>query len=509
MGAGGRTTSSAGWARWGIVLLAVAVAVPATTVLGKGGEAGPIREKDTSCWPCHVGWADPLKSLYNLIPPPEAGAMVEQEFDYVVQLQNPWLHEITFIEPSVSLANAPSLRFAGGPEPINALQLTGAVSLQPSQNPLQPFAGSEGFVPVLIPLGVTFIDVTIAPADQDPARGPTLTANLYTGTSEPTGTPSASQSAAGPGQEIHFTFPTAQAVADVGGTGNWTIEAAVEDLQDIGIPSQANRIPFTVTISARAETTDLTTLIQPQTVDIQKRGSFLFTYRLKAVREPADGEVLGLGLNGTMFYEHDDSSTDNYANVTKVYEKELKVSLAPDGRVVVLAPEDAGFVVAQPKNGASIDTLSEVVGYASAFLLIASVWTGGMFGKASRRQLNSVFGSAKRRVAFHNFLSYGILLFASVHTVMFILETAYYWTLGVLWGGTAILAMLGLGITGAWQVGMIRRWNYAVWRWSHYGMAVAAILFTLVHMALDGVHFAFIQESIDWSDPLDPRSVTK
>jgi hypothetical protein len=28
-------------------------------------------------------------------------------------------------------------------------------------------------------------------------------------------------------------------------------------------------------------------------------------------------------------------------------------------------------------------------------------------------------------------------------------------------------------------------------------------------MALDGVHFAFVQESIDWSDPLDPRSVTK
>lgn len=68
--------------------------------------------------------------------------------------------------------------------------------------------------------------------------------------------------------------------------------------------------------------------------------------------------------------------------------------------------------------------------------------------------------------------------------------------------------MFGLGLTGAFQVGMIRRWNYAAWRWSHYGLAVGAILFTLVHMALDGVHFDFIQETIDWTDPLDPRDTT-
>ncbi|MEA3165581.1 MAG: hypothetical protein QOJ26_447 [Thermoplasmata archaeon] len=498
------------WGRWGIVLLALAVAIPVTTVLGKGGEGGPIGERDTSCWPCHVGWADPLKSFYNFIPPAEAGARPDQEFDYVVQLQNPWLQDIVFIEPSLDISKAPSLQFAGGPEPINGLELDGTVTVQPGgTDPSQPFSGSTGSVPVFMPLGVTLVDITLTPVDTG-STGPTLTMNLYTGTTEPNGAPAKTESAPGPGGSVAFHFATAAEVAAVGGGGsNWTIEATVQDFADLGVPQQAGRIPFKVVVTARAETTDLTRLIQPQNVHIAKRTSFLFTYRLKAVGEPGANETVALGLNGTMYYEHDDSSTDDWANVTKLYDKELKVSLAPDGRVIVTGPSDAGFVVAQPKNGASIDTLSEVIGYGSAFLLIASIWTGGMFGKASRRQLNSVFGSAKRRVAFHNFLSYGIILFAAVHTTLFIIETAYYWTLGVLWGGLGILSMLGLGVTGAWQVGMIRRWNYAVWRWSHYGLAVAAIVFTLAHMALDGVHFAFIQESIDWSDPLDPRSVTK
>jgi hypothetical protein len=506
MGAGVPSGQATRRARWAVVLLALAVAVPATMVMGKGGEGGPIGEKDTSCWPCHVGWADPLKSFYNLIPPPEAGAPVGEEFDYVVQLQNPWLQEIRFIEPSLSIAAAPSLQFAGGPEPITGLQLPGAIPLTPPAIP--PLGPASGTVTFEVPLGVTYVDIILAPLNtQD--TGPTLTMNVYSG-SEATGTPTFRGRASGPGGTVELQAITAQEVAQYGGSGNWTVEARVENATDLGAPA-GNTIPFTITVNARAETSDVTTLIQPQNVNIAKHSSFLFTYRLKVVSEPGPDEQLGLGLNGTMYYEHDDSSTDDWANVTKTFEQPLTVQVAPDGsgRVVVLAPADAGFTVVQPKNGASIDTLAEAVGYLSAFLLVSSVWTGGMFGKASRRQLNSIFGSAKRRVAFHNFLSYGIILFAAIHTVMFIVETAYYWTLGVLWGGVAILAMLGLGITGAWQVGMIRRWNYGFWRWSHYGMAIAAIVFTLVHMALDGVHFAFVQESIDWSDPLDPRSVTK
>jgi hypothetical protein len=489
--------------RWGFVVLAAALAIPVATVLG-AGEATYLKEQDTSCWPCHVGWPDPLKTFYNVLPPPEAGAPVGEEFDYVVQVQNPWLQAITYIEPSLSLAAAPSLQFAGGPEPIQGVDIPGSITLSPTALPGLPGqAGASSDVVVAIPLGVTFVEIVLAPQDTS-QTGPTLTLAVLS----PSGAQVFNATAAGPGQPVSLVAATAQEVAALGGAGNWTVRAAVTDPSRIGVP-RFNTIPFTVTLSARAETQDVTTLIQPQNVNIAKRSSFLFTYRLRAAAEPQAGETVGLVLNATMFYQHIDKATDDHANVTKAYDKGLSVSLAPDGRVVVLAPDDAGFVVVQPSNGATLDTLSEAVGYASALLLVSSVWTGGMFGKASRRQLNAIFGSAKRRVAFHNFLSYGIILFAAVHTVLFIVETAYYWTLGVLWGGLALLAMLGLGLTGAFQVGMIRRWSYGAWRWSHYGLAIAAIVFTLVHMALDGVHFGFVQDAIGWDDPLDPRSVTK
>jgi hypothetical protein len=492
------------WRRWGFVLLAAALAVPAATVLGKGGEGGPVKEQDTSCWPCHVGWPDPLKTFYTVLPPPEAGAQVGEEFDYVVQLQNPWLQAITFIQPTLDLGAAPSLQFAGGPEPIAGLKVPGTIALSPTAVPGLPGAsGASSDVKVAIPLGVTFVDVQLAPQDTS-QTGPTLTMEVFS----EAGALVFNATAAAPGGTVELTAPTAEDVAKYGGSGNWTIRAAVTDPSRVGVP-RLNTIPFQVTVSARAETTGKTALPQPQNVDIAKHSAYVFTYRLKAVKAPAAGEAVGLTVNATMFYQHTDKNTDNHANVTKVFDKPLAVAQAADGRVTVTAPADAGFVVVQPKNGASIDTLSEAVGYGSALLLISSVWTGGMFGKASRRQLNTVFGSAKRRVAFHNFLSYGILLFASVHTVLFIVETAYYWTLGVLWGGLALLAMFGLGLTGAFQVGMIRRWNYAFWRWSHYGLAIGAIVFTLVHMGLDGVHFGFVQDFLHWNDPLDPRSVTK
>lgn len=509
MGAWGSAASPSRKARWALVLLALAVAIPAAT-LGRGGEGGPIPEKSTSCWPCHVSWPDPLKTFYTVLPPPEAGAAVGEEFDFTVQLQNPWLHEIIFVEPALDLTNAPSLQFSGGPEPITDLVLEDVVTLRPQvppTDPARPWAGSSGFVAAEIPIGVTYVSVLLSPLDTNEQTGPRFGMNIYTGTTEPAGNPARTIAPAGNGRPVELILPTAGEVGTLG-TGNWTIEATVADAGDVGVP-RGGTLPFAVTINARAETSDVTVLVQPQNTDIQKRSSFLFTYGLKAVKEPAPGETVAVAVNGTMFYEHDDKGTDSHANVTKAFEQPIAVQLAPDGRVILVGPTDAGFVVVQPKNGASIDTLAEAVGYASAFLLVSSIWTGGMFGKASRRQLNGVFGSAKRRVAFHNFLSYGILLLAVIHTVLFIVETAYYWTLGLIWGGLAILAMVGLGVTGAWQVAMIRRWNYAFWRWSHYGLAVAAILFTVVHGFFDGVHFGFFQDAIGWDDPLDPRSVTK
>jgi hypothetical protein len=505
VGVGRRPGLSRGWRRWGVVLLVAAVALPAATVLGKGGEAGPIDEKQTSCWPCHKDWANQkLTSFYDIVPPPEAGAAVGEEFSYVVQIQNPWLQAISHIEPTLDLSKAPSLQFAGGPDPIVGKVFPGAISLDPGQftNPAAVGGPQAGSVVVPVPVGMTDVTLTLKPDTGSP-NGPALQMQVYPG-STATGQPKAQSAKGSPGGVVTLQVgPDKILGADGLGYGNWTVKVVADTPQDLGVPS-GNKVPFKVVEDARAESTGSAVLTQPQNVDIAKHSSFLLTFGLKATKDPAPGESVRLVVNATQHYDHKLASTDNYANVTKEFTQPLSV-VARDGKVLVIAPKSAGFTIAQPHNGATMDTVAEAVGYATAFLLISSIWTGGMFGKASRRQLNGVFGTAKRRVAFHNFLSYGILLAASAHTVLFIVETAYYWTLGVLWGGLAILSMFGLGITGAWQVGMIRRWNYATWRWSHYGLSIAAIAFTLVHMGLDGVHFSFVQEALHWHDPLDPR----
>ena len=487
-----------------MVLLVLAVALP-VAIYAKGGEAGPVDEKATSCWPCHVGWSPPLKTFFDIIPPAEAGAAPNQEFDYVVRLQGVWAPPgdgpyLRLVAPTLNLGAAPSLQFAGGPQPIAGVELPGSLNLESPTPPV-----GNAFVVQEIPVGMTVVSVKLQPGDTSPA-GPQLRMNIYPGATEPGGTPKFSERAPAPGQPVEHLFEGNE-LLDLG-YGNWTVEAVADDLPSFGVPTAGSQ-PFKVVVTARAETGGATALTLPLNTNVGKGASYLFTYGLMATKDPGPDEVIGLVVNTTEYYQHKDKGTDDFANVTKTYAQPLRVSKnETDGRIVVLGPV-GGARPPAPFNGATMDTISEAVGYLSGFLLLASIWTGGIFGKASRRQLNTVFGSAKRRVAFHNFLSYGIILAAAIHMVLFIIETAYYWTLGVLWGGIAILAMAGLGITGAWQVGMIRKWSYGVWRWSHFGLSIAAIVFTLVHMGLDGVHFGFVQEALHWNDPLDPRSVVK
>jgi hypothetical protein len=137
----------------------------------------------------------------------------------------------------------------------------------------------------------------------------------------------------------------------------------------------------------------------------------------------------------------------------------------------------------------------------STFLLVFSMITGGVFGKATRRWQNHLFRSAKRRVAFHNFVSYLLTFFAAAHTALFLWEPGFPWTLGMIWGTGALVAMMLLGVTGALQVPMVRRWNYATWRWTHLALALASVLLTIVHVLLDGANFTEFAEWVGWDDP--------
>ncbi|HLF16739.1 MAG TPA: ferric reductase-like transmembrane domain-containing protein [Candidatus Thermoplasmatota archaeon] len=484
-----------------LLVVAILVAVAALAVAQRGGESGFVPEKATTCWPCHESWNPPLRSMYDIIPPPSAGASSGAGFDYTVRIRNPWLADLTYLEPTLDLSEAPSLAFAGGREPTDA-SVDGTLTVNPS-TPTEP---QRGFVVVEVPEGASSLRLTLTPGSSDAALGPDLRMRIFPGATAPTGSPDTVVNEAGRGAAEVFEVPGPAGFRSRG-YGNWTVEAeylAVDPATGTAQPTPGSSIPFTVRAEARFDVSGESAQVLARRTQVAPDGSSLFSWHLLAVGEPEFGEYARLRVNTTSYFKHLPSSdADDYGNFTKSLDVAV---LGRDGGVFL---EPQGLVIAAPQTvvGVSMARISEAVGYVSAFLLIASVWTGGMFGKASRRQLNRMYGSAKRRVAFHNVLSYGLTVAALAHTVLFVVETDYHWTVGLLLGGIGILAMLFLGVTGALQVPMIRRWNYATWRWSHYGLAVAAILFSALHMALDGQNLANWFQWVGWEDPLVPKNL--
>jgi hypothetical protein len=496
--------------RWAAVLLAAAIAIPAAVWAQEEPEPyKPIQQ--VQCWSCHSTTAykdyPPLKNFFTILPPASASGIPGEPFTYVIQVQNAWGADLRFVRPTLDLTEAPAIAFVSDVPPVSE-QLLGVIPVNPQalQSPQRDTKAYE------MPVGLTRLKVTLTPEDQG-ATGPDLKLRI-TGPSGMTREVNQGQRASPPqtgaGVPETFILDTREQFAAFG-YGNWTFVAETQvvpsdpaQLPGGSVPAQQYR--YTLKIEASADAIEDRMLAIPIGGDpVKPGGSRAFTYNLVALQEPEAEQTIRLWVDSWVHYSHDESPPNpNDENVTREFSPPIKVEQG----VTLTADTTTAVVIPGVQNGATMATVSEAIGYAATFLLISSVWTGGMFGKASRRQLNTVFGSAKRRVAFHNFLSYGIILAAVVHTVLFIIETAYYWTVGVIWGGAAILAMLGLGLTGAFQVQMIRKWSYGFWRWSHYGLAIAAIVFTLLHFLFDGVHFADLREPFGWKDPLDPRDVT-
>ncbi len=462
----------------------------------------PLRE--TRCWECHKDWVPPLKEMYNIVPPPQAGAMVGDQFAYTVQVQNPWLSELTYVEAGLDIAQAPSFRFAGG-QPDLDVDLPGSIPVNPTM-PTGPHSAHEV---VVIPDGTTRLTVELIPDNGNPATGPDLRLAIYPGASDASGTPREIINNASNGGTERFEVATAQEFRDNAYVyGNWTFEARlhIADPAEPGLPGVPTNVPFRLVVHAEVDNADDTLAYVIRNQVVGPGQSMLLTWNLEVAAIPPQNETVVVTVNATGYYEHPPSANAiDEANFTR----SLEILGVADGDHANLV---TGAVIAAPNNSVTtvtLDKLMEAVGYAAAFLLVVSVWTGGMFGKASRRSLNTLFGSAKRRVAFHNVLSYGVILASFGHLVGFVIELFYYWTLGIIWGGIAIIAMVGLGVTGAMQVPMIRRWSYGFWRWSHYGLAIAALVFSLIHIVLDGANFSFIQEPLGWEgrlkDPFDPR----
>lgn len=487
-----------------LALFAVVVAT-AATVTGQGQEHVPVQE--SQCWSCHSpgNWNPPMDQVALVVP--EATDLVAGPTNLGLRIHNGWIvqdrdFQLSEFTVSLNIAEAPSMRFRSDQRPVAVGPIEGTVAYDPvsQANPDDVFGlpdylerDHRGHIQIDVPDGATRLTLEVTPEDTV-GPGPDLAVHIHAG-DEPGIRPAFTVDAAGPGE----TETIEVSGADFGalGYGTWTIEVSTH-------PNDANNgrvgtgdIEFVVAGQASFELDEATLAVAGSDAEVMSGESVLLDWPVELVGTPLPGErVVGI-LNVTGHYRHDGIEPD-WAWFTIPFEVPLHDGTAPAWGL-------AGTVVAfQEPPGISLATVSEVIGYMTAALMLLSMWSGGIFGRASRGRLNRIFGTAKRRVAFHNLLSYGIILFALIHFVVFLVEINYHWLHGILWGGASILSLLGLGVTGALQVPMIRRWDYATWKWTHFGMAIAAVAFALVHVLLDGTHFGSVQEAVGWVDPLVP-----
>jgi hypothetical protein len=458
-----------------------------------------LAERQTNCWDCHsgapLGSSPPVTTFLTIAPPESAGARVGQPFAYKVSVQNAWTADLTYLEPRLDLGAAPSLSFASDLPDI-ALVLPGNISTDLAQ-PTQAYGQS---MPVEVPIGLTHLLLTLAPEDDDPLTGPDLALRIENGAFSMT----IDRQGRGGTEVLNLTrrdeFSTF-------GYGAWTVSAVTTPVRSdpatlLNSTLPKPTIPFQLGVAGGATDTLDRVMGLPTHQLLAGGDAVVAVFQLVPTRLPGPGETVSLQVRAHAHYEHQKKTQQDQDDADLVKDHGEPIPVVAVGDEVRLTSSAVVPVAPAVHNGASMATIAEAVGYASAFLLLASTTAGGMFGKASRRWANGVFGSARRRVAFHNFLSYGLILAALAHTVLFLVEAAYGWAVGLLWGGLAGLCMLGLGVTGALQVPMIRRWSFPAWRWTHYALAVGTMAFTLAHMALDGAHFTDLQEWLGWRDPV-------
>lgn len=432
-------------ARVAVVFLLLVAGLSAATLTGAQQFGSEESFNGALCYSCHSAWSPvPMRKMFTLAPAAQELA-VGNAAEYSVTVQEAWVAkppwpQLLHFEAYIDLEQAPSLGFVSQQPPLLGVQRSGTIT--PPQTPLNR---AEAFVTIDVPPGTSDLILTLASNSSDPALGPDLALAVYPGRDTPGPLPHEVRDDGARGAPERFVVHGGRNITALSPeSSTWTVQARLKPTTTDGDELQFDprTIPFTVTMDAYRNLTGETRQFLVVDRIVEAGQSTLLPFRLQATRTPAAGEHLFVTVNATAYYPHDaGGGIDDWGNFSKT--SRVNVAAGPAGNVVLgeLASET---VAPLPEATLPLDRVSEAVGYMAAFLIISSIVSGGMFGKASRRGLNAVFGTAKRRVAFHNALSYFLTVAAIAHTVLFILEANYVWTLGIIWGGIAILAMFGL-----------------------------------------------------------------
>lgn len=482
--------------RWSVLLLALLAGLATAQDL--------VHEelRDTRCWECHQADPNtptPLRQFWQGVP---EEVTVTGPTSVGLNVQNTWYQDITRLTTVLDLSEAPSLAFVDERAPLNRTVTGSAHRVAPSVTPAPPpqivpvvdTPPAYGNLTIHVPEGATSLVLSLM--DVEPNAGPYIEWQVHTLAPDPLEVVSQSVDS-----QIHMSHPT-QFLQH--GYGEWRIEARIPNTDPSGFPNiYGERVALRAHLEVAFDPTARVAVLSSDSL-LEPGQTERFTWTLQQRATPGPDEHVQWHINGTVHHEHlVTSNAIDEAHVTT----RIRLPVQADGGARIQS--DVVLVEVPQTGGSLLVPIAEILGYVAGASILLSLLTGGLFGRTSRRWLNTLFGSARQRVAFHNVLSYGILLFSTVHLVMFLWHAfdggPYHWTLGLLWGGLGMIGLFGLGLTGAMQVPMLRRWNYATWRWTHFGLAMLALVASTVHLLLDGAHFGAVQEAVGWHDPLDPR----
>lgn len=396
-----------------------------------------------------------------------------QAFTFKLTIKNPWLADLKNTVGYVNISGAPGLSFPGAKDPTSA-SLNGTVSNGGSTN-----------MPIPVEANATSILVTLAgtPAGT-PLDSRVNTADYALTVESPDGTVKIGDKGTGnvgqpPAGRTSRTVVVDQANLTKAGAGAWKAIVSYSGVQPQGAFKLAATTYYNLSQSSE--------LAMPGPALLKPGESYTFTFTILA-HDASQLQNLRYGGRTTSYHQHTDRATGDNGDYDKWNTMPLQL-----GSTLVIGSATVTDTSSVSLLEPVLRRWGQVIGFWGAFLVIPSLVFGGTFGKSTVQPLNTLLGSPRRRVLFHNSMSFWLLGISILHTLIFFYEAFWPWSVGLVWGGLSLAAMVGLAVTGATQRQFVARWGFARWRFVHFAMGILVFVFVLIHIMVDGSHFAAIR----------------
>ncbi|GEM_PF-4539846 len=451
--------------------------------LGQDALAPQGELTDAECYGHHK--QEGFRSM-DLFPTTLSEVPQGKPFDFELTIKNPWLADLQDVSGYVNVSDAPGLEFPGAQAPDVA-------SLP--QQPTGPTGASYKAVayPVAVKGGATEVYFRVAGSETAPLGGLTPgrvrnQTDYYVAIRAPDG--GLVGGAPPPGGD------QAQYVPDAAGHHLEAVaHANTSSLLAHGPGEYVATVYYGGLDASPYDAYQATYYNATQNTERVLKGPAVlrpgeqYTFRFQVIAKDAESlQRMRYGGRGTAFHDHHEEDIESAGVYDKYATLELRTG-ATLRQGQALDTSGTAVSLLEP----TLRRWGQVLGFAGSFLIIPSLVFGGTFGRGSVATLNRWFGGPRRRVLFHNSMSFWLLAVASLHMLLFFYEAFWVWSAGLVWGGLALASMVGLGVTGATQRGFVARWGFNRWRFVHFAMGVLVAVFVMIHMVADGSHFAFVR----------------